>query len=257
MNILQHFRQEEAATVKSLTEQCERADRMYASVLTHFLDPREQYILSIVVKQFEALNVHFFGGDEDAERQRAIIAPDYFVPEESDYELSLIEVQYPEKFVTLTHRNLLGSIMSTGIQREQLGDIRLNGKIQFVITKTMKHFLQMELTKIKGAPVQLKDVPFSQMINSGEQYVQHQSTVASLRLDTLISQMINKSRALSQKMIEKEQVKVNHTVVTKTSYTLEENDLLSIKGYGRAKLTHIGDRTKKDKIRINFETLFK
>lgn len=257
MNILQHFRQEEAGTVKSLTEQCERAEQMYASVLTNFLDPREQYILSVVVKQYDTLQVHFFGGDATAERQRAIIAPDYYVPDRLDYEIALIEVQYPEKFVTLTHRNLLGAIMSTGIEREQLGDIRINGRIQFVVTRTMVSFLQLELTQIKRAAIKLSEVPFEEMIDSGEQYAAHQATAASLRLDTIVSQMINKSRAISQKLIEKEHVKVNHTVVTKTSYSLEEDDLLSIKGYGRAKLTHIGDRTKKDKIRINYETLFK
>ncbi|KAA1042717.1 RNA-binding protein [Macrococcus equipercicus] len=256
MNLLQHFRYEEQETVKAMMQFCERADSSYAPVLTPFLDPREQYILTVVVKQFAGLHVHTFGGDAQAERCRAIISPDYFVPEEEDFQLTLLEVNYPDKFVTLTHRNLLGSLMQTGIKREQLGDIRVGHHIQFVLTKHFESFMILELTRIKKAAVTLRAVPFSDFIEPVEAYTQLQTTVSSLRLDNVIQQLTKKSRAVAQKLIDGEHVKVNHTVITKTSFTVEEHDLLSIKGFGRAKVTHIGDRTKKDKIRLTIETLF-
>ena len=70
--------------------------------------------------------VQKLGGNEASERKRAIVAPDYFEPTEADYEMVLIELNYPSKFVKLTHRNVLGTIMSLGIDRNQLGDIIVN-----------------------------------------------------------------------------------------------------------------------------------
>ncbi|TDM07338.1 RNA-binding protein [Macrococcus lamae] len=256
MNLLQHFRYEEKETVKEMMQFCERADNSYAPVLTHFLNPREQYILTVTAKQFAGLEVHVFGGDDKAERSRAIVCPDYFKPTTEDYQMSLLEVDYPDKFVTLTHRNLLGSIMQTGIKREQLGDIRIGNKIQFVLTKPLESFMILELTRIKKATVSLIAVPFKEFIQSKEDYVQLQTTVSSLRLDNIIQQVTNRSRTTAQKLIDSEHVKVNHTIITKTSFPVEEQDLLSIKGYGRAKIIHVGDRTKKDKIRVTIETLF-
>ncbi|TDM15028.1 RNA-binding protein [Macrococcus bovicus] len=255
MNIMQHFRNEEQAVIRSAMQFCERVDQTYAPVLTPFLDPREQYIYSVVAKQ-AGVNISCFGGDEQSERQRALLAPDYFEAAEEDFECQLIEVHYPDKFVTLSHRNLLGSIMQTGIKREQLGDIRVSARIQFVVTNQMALYLQRELTKIKGAAVKLEPVPFTDMIQSEAHYQTQSTTIASLRLDAVIQQLTRKSRAVAQKMIEAEHVKVNHSVITKTSFTVEESDLISIKGYGRAKIASIGDRTKKDKIRVTFETLF-
>jgi len=255
MNIMQHFRNEEQVVIKSAKQYCDRAEQTYAPVLTPFLDPRDQYIFSVVAKQ-SGVKITMFGGDDESERKRAILAPDYFEATEEDFECRLVEVCYPDKFISLSHRNVLGSIMQTGIKREQLGDIRVSARIQFVVTSQMALYLERELTKIKGATVKLESVPFNEMVQSEEYYQTQATTIASLRLDAVIQQLTRKSRAVAQKMIGAEHIKVNHTVITKTSFMIEESDLISIKGYGRAKIASIGDRTKKDKIRVTFETLF-
>ncbi|GGA97490.1 RNA-binding protein [Macrococcus hajekii] len=255
MTIMQHFRPEEQPIIKSALQYAEKVEEMYAPVLTPFLDPREQYIFSVVAAQ-QQVKLSLFGGDEMSERKRAIVSPDYFEPEIADYEMELIEVNYPDKFVALTHRNLLGSIMQTGIKREQLGDIRVEDRIQFVVTKQMAIYLQRELTKIKGAAVKLEIKSFDDMIQTTEHFQSRDTTLASLRLDAVVQALTKKSRAVAQKMIDAEHVKVNHTIITKTSFTVEARDLLSIKGYGRARVAFIGDRTKKDKIRVTLETLF-
>ena len=45
-----------------------------------------------------------------------------------------MEIDYPEKFVTLKHQHIL-TLMSLGIEREQVGDIIVNERIQFVFDK--------------------------------------------------------------------------------------------------------------------------
>lgn len=220
------------------------------------MDPRGQYILNVVVGSFQDLEVTFYGGPY-AERQRAIIAPDYFQPEVEDFEIILFEIDYPQKFVTLQHQHVLGTIMSLGIERDQLGDIVVDDRIQFTLTKQLESYIILELNKIKGATVKLNALPIKDMIQSVENWHSSETTVSGLRLDVVLKEMIRKSRSISKQLIEKKRVKVNHTIIDSADFQLDNGDLLSIQGYGRAMITDIGGKTKKDKVRISYKTLFK
>ncbi|MGX0433244.1 RNA-binding protein YlmH [Staphylococcus hominis] len=224
--------------------------------MTSFLDPREQYILEVIVGSFEDMKVSYFGG-QSAERKRAIIAPSYFEPTEGDFEEVLIQINYPEKFVSIQHQHVLGTLMSLGIEREQVGDILVGDTIQFVLTKQLESYIMMELTKIKGATVKLDSIPFKDMIQSKENWNIHHSTVSALRLDVVLKEMIRKSRSIAKQLIEKKRVKVNHTLIDSPDFQLQNNDLLSIQGFGRARIIDIGGKTKKEKVHITYQTLFK
>ncbi|EUZ70147.1 RNA-binding protein YlmH [Staphylococcus hominis] len=224
--------------------------------MTSFLDPRGQYILEVIVGSFEDMKVSYFGG-QSAERKRAIIAPSYFEPTEGDFEEVLIQINYPEKFVSIQHQHVLGTLMSLGIEREQVGDILVGDTIQFVLTKQLESYIMMELTKIKGATVKLDSIPFKDMIQSKENWNIHHSTVSALRLDVVLKEMIRKSRSIAKQLIEKKRVKVNHTLIDSPDFQLQNNDLLSIQGFGRARIIDIGGKTKKEKVHITYQTLFK
>lgn len=224
--------------------------------MTSFLDPRGQYILEVIVGSFEDMKVSYFGG-QSAERKRAIIAPSYFEPTEGDFEEVLIQINYPEKFVSIQHQHVLGTLMSLGIEREQVGDILVGDTIQFVLTKQLESYIMMELTKIKGATVKLDSIPFKDMIQSKENWNIHHSTVSALRLDVVLKEMIRKSRSIAKQLIEKKRVKVNHTLIDSPDFQLQNNDLFSIQGFGRARIVDIGGKTKKEKVHITYQTLFK
>lgn len=224
--------------------------------MTSFLDPRGQYILEVIVGSFEDMKVSYFGG-QSAERKRAIIAPSYFEPTEGDFEEVLIQINYPEKFVSIQHQHVLGTLMSLGIEREQVGDILVGDTIQFVLTKQLESYIMMELTKIKGATVKLDSIPFKDMIQSKKNWNIHHSTVSALRLDVVLKEMIRKSRSIAKQLIEKKRVKVNHTLIDSPDFQLQNNDLLSIQGFGRARIVDIGGKTKKEKVHITYQTLFK
>lgn len=224
--------------------------------MTSFLDPRGQYILEVIVGSFEDMKVSYFGG-QSAERKRAIIAPSYFELTEGDFEEVLIQINYPEKFVSIQHQHVLGTLMSLGIEREQVGDILVGDTIQFVLTKQLESYIMMELTKIKGATVKLDSIPFKDMIQSKENWNIHHSTVSALRLDVVLKEMIRKSRSIAKQLIEKKRVKVNHTLIDSPDFQLQNNDLLSIQGFGRARIIDIGGKTKKEKVHITYQTLFK
>lgn len=60
--------------------------------------------------------------------------------------------------------------MSLGIERDQLGDIVVDDRIQFTLTKQLESYIILELTKIKGASVKLNSIPIKDMIQSKEHW---------------------------------------------------------------------------------------
>ena len=53
------------------------------------------------------------------EYARVILAPSYYQLEASDFEMSLLEVLYPDKFYRLSHSQVLGSLLhQLGIERK-------------------------------------------------------------------------------------------------------------------------------------------
>lgn len=255
MSIYQHFRYEEIETVKVLEDLVAQAESQYAPILTHFLDPRQQFILTTLVNRTD-LNVSFYGGSGERERVRALIYPEYYEVQQEDFEVSAFKVKYAQKFVTLTHRNVLGALMQLGFKREYLGDIITGDELQIVIASHLNDYLVQHLTKLKGSTAKLVAIDADTLNEAVETYQSHHATVSSLRLDVVVAEMIRKSRAIAQKHIEAGHIKVNHVIIDKVSFVIASGDTLSIKGYGRAQLTEIGDLTKKNKNRITYKTLF-
>lgn len=53
-------------------------------------------------------------------------------------------------------------------------------------------------------------------------------------------------------MIKNKKIKLNYEVISNTSKSVEENSLVSIRGYGRYRLIEYLGSTKKDKLRIKY-----
>ena len=75
-------------------------------------------------------------------------------------------------------------------------------------------------------------------------------TVSSLRLDIIVSFMLNVSRSKSSDIIKSGVVSLNYFECTQLSKELSENDVFSIKGYGKFVLKEIGGFTSKNKTKI-------
>jgi RNA-binding protein YlmH len=251
MNIYQHFRPEEREFIDQVLQWKRSVEETYTPKLTDFLDPRQQQILQIIIGNETDILCQFFGGIENTERKRAIIYPDYHAVEQEQYQISLFEVNYPAKFVSIEHRQVLGSLMSLGLKREKFGDILFEGdRIQIIAAKEISDYLELQFTSIGKAKVSITKIEQVQMITLYNEWDEEIITVSSLRLDSIISAFYHISRQKSQGIIEQGHVKVNHTIILKPSFDCGELDLISLRGYGRTKIISIEGKTKKDKWRV-------
>ena len=251
MGIYQHFRKEEHHFIDQVMEWREAVKSYYSPKLTDFLDPREQEIVRAVIgKDFE-VQIAFHGGAPFVERKRAILYPEYYEPSEKDYELTLFEIHYPRKYVSIEHRQVLGTLMSLGLKRAKFGDILIQDeRVQFIVSNDVASYVQLHLNMVGRAKVSLEERNFKSIIRLEEQWTDETITVSSLRLDAVLAQVFHVSRAKIQTLIENGLVKVNWKVVDLSHFECREGDVLSARGLGRCKVFSIDGKTKKEKWRV-------
>lgn len=251
MNIYQHFRTEEREYIDQVLQWKDQVESQYAPKLTDFLDPREQHILKLLIGENNEVKYQLFGGGQEGERKRALLYPDYLTVSEEDFQIILFEVHYPTKFVTLEHRQILGTLMSLGLKRGKFGDILMkDDRIQFFAAKEISSYIQNNVESVGRAGVKLIESSLDTQISARELWEENDLTVSSLRLDTVISGVYHLSRQKSQALIQHGLVKVNWTLTENPSFDCDEGDMLSIRGYGRAKIISIEGKTKKEKWRM-------
>jgi RNA-binding protein YlmH len=252
MEIYQHFRKEEHAFIDLVMEWAESVNIHYSPKLTDFLDPREQQILKNVVGLNPDVLYKFCGGSEFVERKRALLYPNYYEPSEDDFQLTLFHIEYPNKYVSIDHPQVLGSLMAMGLKRSKFGDIlKEYDTIQVIVASEVAPFIELNLLSIGKAKVSLKPLPLNSMINVIEHWNEETCTVSSLRLDVIISQAFNLSRTKSVPFIEGGRTKVNWRQVEEPAFECREGDIISVRGHGRIKILNIEGKTKREKWRIH------
>jgi len=87
-------------------------------------------------------------------------------------------------------------------------------------------------------------------LTEAQKYQDISGTVASLRLDCIVSLAANVSREKAAELIRTDRVDVNHLTADSGSRELREGDVLSVRGCGRFILSGIGGETKKRRIHI-------
>ncbi|MEQ6375253.1 YlmH/Sll1252 family protein [Bacillaceae bacterium S4-13-56] len=256
MNIYQHYRPEEHPWVDLILSWQEEVGTTYQRKRSDFLNPREQWIFQSVIGKHSDFKWELFGGHPESERKRAILAPFYEEIQMKDFGLKLLRASYPTKFMDIGHRDVLGSFMSLGIKRSKLGDLFVqDGMIQIMIDEDISSYVQMNLTKMKNASVSFQEIALTEIKKSDEKWLENEGTVSSPRLDAILKEIYRLSRSKASEAITRGMIKVNHQLVEDPSFIIQEGDILSFRGKGRAKMDNFHGVTKKDKHRFSYKTL--
>lgn len=255
-NVTQHFRKEEVQFVDMCTDWVGNVENQYTPYVTYFLNPREQFILETVAKRSDECQISYFGGYKDSERKRALLYPQYWEPEEKDFEVLLCQIDYASKFNTLTHSQILGTLMGNGLIRNVIGDIITDGLTwQFYTEKQIATYLPTQIEKIGKVSVALKEVPLSEGVEPINEWKEHEVLASSLRLDSVMSSLYNMSRQKTKEVIEAGQVKVNWLVITRPAFELDVKDIVSVRKYGRFQYISNQGLTKKSKEKLSIRAI--
>ncbi len=240
-NIFEHFKGEETF-VKKMLEEKKRVLDTGMAYLSPFLDPRKQAILSSLIGKDPDFILSFDGLIEGAEAKRALLSPYYLLPEPSQFQMVLVKVIYPKKYVSLSHRDILGALMHAGIKRDIIGDIFVDEDIYFVCDAKMFDYLSMTLTQVGRTKISL--VLSDRQIKKVQEYRVETFFIPSFRLDVIVSSFYRLSRKKAADAIRAGFVKVNHKVVVESHFLCNNKDTISVRGFGRVQIVDTFRKTK-------------
>lgn len=198
----------------------------------------------------------FFGGYDEADYKCAGFFPSYYFYDESfepEKEFPICTVfAKGSGFRKLTHRDFLGSMMSLGIKRETVGDIVVSddgfSAYVFCLEKTAQYLVanftsaanDKIVCTITDGNVKIPPKKF-EVINT---------TVSSPRVDALICACLDISREDAGRLIASGLVAHDHITVEDKSGMCAEGSLISVRHHGRFLLYKIGDKNRRDRLRI-------
>ena len=225
----------------------------YRGILTFsdFLDLNELHKLhSLPFKQY-GVKVETFGGHAFAERQMAMFVPDalfYNV----EYPLKVLKIypEYPKFAQKLEHRDYLGALIHLGVDRSVIGDIILNNDNAYIVChEKIAQFFCDELIQIKHTAVKTVISQLPEEITKPD-LQEIKGTVSSLRADSVVSLALHQSRNSILDLFKSQKIFVNGKLIESNSFILKEDDIISVRGFGRFIFKSVLNKTKKDRLYI-------
>lgn len=246
-----HFHPDERAFVDRAWEWVERAAELHEVRRTDFLDPRQAHILFTLANRHPDAAIRLDGGSPDAERRRAIVAPDYRPLEDEPIGISVLAVSSDDRRIAdLDHGDYLGALLGLGIKREKIGDLHVREDgCHALIAEEIGDFLRTHLRQVHRAEVSASVLPLEALIEVKPELEETVLSVASMRLDGVASDAFRLSRAKIVDPIRAGRCRVNWKTVEDPSVPLSEGDVVSLKGFGRFKVLAVEGVSKSGRIR--------
>ena len=194
-----------------------------------------------------------FGGYEGAERQMLVYLPEYLEKDalyEEDSPLVCLRATFFDGD-TPSHRDFLGALMGVGIARETIGDICVGkGQCDFFVTQEIAPYILQNFIGAGRTKVHLDRILLSEVSVPEPETKEIRDTVASIRLDSIISSGFRIGRSAAAQYVSAGKVAIDGLPCEKPDKQLDEGVKISVRGLGKIKLRAINGRTKKDRISI-------
>ena len=247
-------KKEELIFRKRLSDLANTADLRGCCLYSDFLNLNEQTIFLNLKYELPRIKYFTFGGFQDAERKILCFCGNEAISEESEIEYPIncikitpVNIKFSDK---LNHRDFLGAILNLGIDRSKLGDILVNENGGFLFCHSgISSFIAEQLSRVKHTNVTTQIITI-QEFDYKPKFKEVIGTVTSVRLDSVLSVAFHGSRSSLSGLIEGGKVSVGGKIITSNSYTLKENDIVSVRGYGKFIYTGTTYQTKKGRYSV-------
>lgn len=216
-----------------------------------FLSPRELEMTRLLFGEPEGLCR--FGGYPGAERKMLCWLPEYL--EESslmgeDSPIVCLRATYYEGD-SLSHRDFLGALMGAGVARETVGDICVGkGSSDFFVSREIAPWLLQNFSSAGRTKFRLTQIPLEQASIPEPEIKEIKDTLASLRLDAVISAGFRIGRSTASDHVSAGRAAINGLPCTKADKNVEEGDKVSVRGLGKLRLAQVNGQTKKGRISV-------
>lgn len=231
-----------------LSDMAKLCEKRFAARFTGFLTEEEQAFAESFFERTKFSSFFFYGGFTGAQRKMLCVYPSDKRACEEDFPISVVRFSFREND-TITHPQILGSVMSLGIKRETVGDIIVEKGFAYVMCTNDVKVLIEGIRKIGQVGVKSEAVT-EFTYEKEEKFEEKRITAASLRLDNVLSSAIGLSRSKTNELIKNEGVTLCHKEVYSPDRILCEGDVFSVRKKGKYILSEICGETKKGKIAV-------
>ena len=153
----------------------------------------------------------------------------------------------------LRHQDILGTLYSLNISDEMFGDVVIwNNRYFIIILSSIDNYIKSNLMSIRNSKVELIEKDPYYLRDYKQEYEECIIIVPSIRVDVIVSKIINSSRSNALEKIKNGDIYLNYELLTKPTYMLKENDIFSIRKYGKYKFLGEINRTKKGSLVIKY-----
>ncbi len=215
------------------------------SVFTSFLSEREYSVFLERERHIDETGYIAFGGYDGAGRVMLCFT------DEKEVVFPISAVKITGKGIEgLRHPDFLGSIISLGLERKSIGDI-ITGEAECTAfaESAVAPFIADSLTEVGGVRVSC-GVCTAYEAEVTPRFEEVTGTVATLRADSVVAVMLNTSRSKAAEYITAQRFYLNQALCTKCDKEIKENDILSVRRFGKARVTDTGGRSKKGRIYV-------
>ncbi|WP_308534230.1 YlmH/Sll1252 family protein [uncultured Peptoniphilus sp.] len=248
-NLLRHINDpNDLIELRKIIDKAEIVINDYVNLTSDFLNPHE---IKKAAEILNSLNLSYsvYGGYDQSELSVISMGPEY-LEEPTNFDIRAFKFN---SMSGIKHKNVLGSILGLGIDRRKIGDILIGKDFTYFFAKNeISDFIFYNLEKISNYNVSLIETEDGEDFPKKE-YNEREIIISSRRLDAFLSQALKIPRSKAASLISQNQVKVNFTYIDKSSYMLNENDLVSVRRYGRIIFSNIEKTTKKDKLLVKIK----
>lgn len=217
---------------------------------TCFLTLRELDMTKYLFGNLQGL--YAFGGYEGAERQMLVYLPDYLDESALAQEapLTCLRAVFYEGD-SPSHRDFLGALMGAGIARETVGDICVGkGSCDFFVTAEIAPYILQNFTGAGRTKLHLQKIAMEDVQVPEPEVKQIRDTLASLRLDSVISAGFRVGRSQAAQYITSGRVAINGLPCEKPDKAVDEGVKISVRGLGKIQLKSVNGQTKKGRISV-------
>lgn len=215
---------------------------------TDFLTPAEQGWLAELSLPVPC---RLFGGAESCERRMAAFGDERLLGYAPEFPIACLHISpLSAKFAEpLSHRDVLGAVLSLGLERRCVGDIFLGeGDAYLLLSEHMLQPVSRELVRIRRTDVRVERCDADRL--PAPRMTQKQVVAASMRADALLCAVFNLSRSEGAALFGRSLVFKNSLPLSSPSAELREGDVLSLRGKGRFRVEGVTGTTGKGRLHV-------
>ena len=234
--IKNYYAKEDKILLANIMDKYNQYQRTGISVCSNFLNSRK---LKMVEEYLRNKKIPYSVYDKYSFLDKKVI---YF----GDYD-NFISIYKANISDDITHSSILATLFSLGIEEDYIGDIFVeDGFFYYVNLSKMNYFLENNFLLIKNRAIKLEHV--DDIILNREHFENSEILVSSMRIDNVISKITKKSRSTVSKMLLDKNVFLNYQEVLSGNVILKQDDILSIRRFGKYRVGSIVNYTKKNNI---------